>query len=149
MRPLPLFDEHNPLKFEAERRINLKKIVSTSNAPAAIGPYSQGIVASGSFVFTAGQLPLDPKTGTMVGSDIKTQAEQAIKNLIAVLEAGGSGPDRVVKTTVFLADMAHFSAFNEVYGRFFADSPPARSAFQVARLPKDALIEIEAVAIIS
>lgn len=126
----------------------MRKIVSTTNAPGAIGPYSQAIIASGSFVFTAGQIPIDPKTGAIAGDDIVSQSRQALLNLVAVLEAAGAGTDTTVKTTVFLADMNHFAAFNAIYGEFFAASLPSRSAVQVARLPKDVLVEIEAVALV-
>ncbi len=118
-------------------------VVSTPKAPAAIGPYSQGIVA-GALVFTSGQLPMDPVSGAMP-ADPAAQARQCLENVKAVLEAGGSGLDRVAKVTVFLQDMAHFGAVNEVYASFFSGTFPARSCVQVARLPKDALVEIEAV----
>jgi len=119
--------------------------VQTDRAPAAIGPYSQAIVHGG-LVFTAGQIPLDPASGEMVGGDVGVQAERVMQNLAAVLEAAGSSLDRVIKTTVFLRDMDDFAAMNEVYGRYFGDHRPARSAVQAARLPKDAILEIEAVA---
>jgi 2-iminobutanoate/2-iminopropanoate deaminase len=119
--------------------------VQTDRAPAAIGPYSQAIVHGG-LVFTAGQIPLDPASGEMVGGDVAVQAERVMQNLAAVLEAAGSSLDRVIKTTVFLRDMDDFGAMNEVYGRYFGDHRPARSAVQAARLPKDAILEIEAVA---
>lgn len=124
----------------------MKKAISTVNAPAAIGPYAQGIDA-GSFIFTSGQLPVDPKTGMMPG-DIREQARQSLTNVKVVLEAAGSSMDKVVKTTVFLKDMNNFAAMNEVYATFFAEGmAPARSAVEVARLPKDAMLEIEAVAL--
>lgn len=124
----------------------MKKAVSTTNAPAAIGPYSQGIDA-GSLVFTSGQLPLDPATGLMPAT-VEEQARQSLKNVKAVLEAAGSSMDKVVKTTVFLKDMNNFAAMNEVYATFFSGGmAPARSAVEVARLPKDAMLEIEAVAL--
>jgi 2-iminobutanoate/2-iminopropanoate deaminase len=119
--------------------------VQTDRAPAAIGPYSQAIVHGG-LVFTAGQIPLDPASGEMVGGDVTVQAERVMQNLAAVLEEAGSSLDRVIKTTVFLRDMDDFGAMNEVYGRYFGDHRPARSAVQAARLPKDAILEIEAVA---
>ena len=123
----------------------MKETISTKSAPAAIGPYSQGI-AVGNLVFTSGQLPINPDTGTMPET-VGEQARQSLLNVKAVLEAAGSGMDKIIKTTVFLADMNDFAAMNEVYGGFFpAGSFPARSAVQVARLPKDALVEIEAVA---
>lgn len=124
----------------------MKKAISTVNAPAAIGPYAQGIDA-GSFIFTSGQLPVDLKTGMMPG-DIREQARQSLTNVKVVLEAAGSSMDKVVKTTVFLKDMNNFAAMNEVYATFFAEGmAPARSAVEVARLPKDAMLEIEAVAL--
>lgn len=123
-----------------------KVVLSTTNAPAAIGPYSQGIKA-GNFIFTSGQLPIDPKTGDLINNDIKAAAKQCLENIKAILESGGSSLDDVVKTTVFLKDLNDFSSVNEVYAEYFKEKMPARSAFQVARLPKDALIEIEAIAI--
>lgn len=124
-----------------------RKTISTSNAPAAIGPYSQAVVFSGNLVYTAGQIPLDPATGNLVGKTAAEQAEQVLKNLTAVLEAAGSGADRVVKVTVFLKNMEDFAAVNEVYSRFFTGEPPARSAVEVSRLPKDVLVEIECLAL--
>ena len=125
----------------------MKTIVSTKNAPSAIGPYSQGI-AAGSMVFTSGQLGLDPATGDFAPGGIEAQTRQSLTNVKAVLEAAGSGLDRVVKTTVFLKDMNDFAAMNKVYAEFFGEGGcPARSAVEVARLPKDGLVEIEAVAI--
>lgn len=121
------------------------KRVETDRAPAAIGPYSQGI-AAGDLLFTAGQIPLDPDTMEMVGADVAEQTDRVLRNLAAVLEAGGSALDRVVKTTVFLADMGDFAAMNEVYARHFDGHRPARSTVAAA-LPKGALVEIEAVAI--
>lgn len=122
-------------------------LVYSPQAPAPIGPYSQGIAVQGPFIFTSGQIALDVGTMTLVGEDVKVQTAQAIRNLAAVLESGGTSLQNVVKTTVFLADINDFAAMNEVYGQFFAqDPPPARSCVQVARLPKDALVEIEAIA---
>jgi 2-iminobutanoate/2-iminopropanoate deaminase len=121
------------------------KAISTPDAPAAIGPYSQGIDA-GSLVFTSGQLPIDPANGQMP-SDPAAQAGQSLKNLKAVLEAGGSSLEKVVKVTIFLQNMEHFAAVNEVYAAFFSHPLPARSCVQAARLPKDALLEIEAIAV--
>lgn len=123
----------------------MRQVIKTDKAPAAIGPYSQGIEFDSKLVFTSGQIPLDPKTGQMVEGDIKVQTKQVMENLKAVLEAGGSNLKKVIKCTVFLADMNDFAAMNEVYGEYFNQAPPARSAFQVARLPKDAKIEIEAI----
>lgn len=119
--------------------------IQTDRAPAAIGPYSQAIACNG-LVFTAGQIPLDPRTGELVGGDVAAQTERVLQNLAAVLEAAGSALDAVVKTTVFLRDMNDFAAMNEVYGRFFGEHRPARSAVQAARLPRDVAVEIEAVA---
>lgn len=120
--------------------------VATSAAPAAIGPYSQAIGA-GRLVFCSGQIALDPASGELVGEDIASQADRALRNLSAVLDAAGLSFGDVVKTTVFLVDMADFAAFNEVYGRFVPDPPPARSTFAVAALPKGARVEIEAIAV--
>jgi 2-iminobutanoate/2-iminopropanoate deaminase len=120
------------------------KVIQTSAAPAAIGPYSQGFTA-GNLVFTSGQIPLVPETGEVAGTTVAEQTERVIKNLAAVLEAGGSSLSRVVKTTCFLADMNDFAAFNEVYGRHFSGKP-ARSTVAVRQLPKSVLVEIEAVA---
>jgi 2-iminobutanoate/2-iminopropanoate deaminase len=125
-----------------------RTIVATDRAPAAIGPYSQAIVANG-LVFTAGQLPLDPETMTLVDGDVTLQTEQVMQNLAAILEAAGSGFDRVVKTTCFLADLNDFAAFNAVYGRSFGVNPPPRSTVQVAKLPLGALVEVECIAITS
>ena len=123
-----------------------KTTISTDKAPAAIGPYSQA-VRVGDLLFTSGQIALLP-SGELLEGDVAAQTEQVLKNLQAVLEAGGSSLANVVKCTCFLNDMADFSAVNEVYGRSFEDEPPARSAVEVARLPKDVLIEIEAVALV-
>jgi 2-iminobutanoate/2-iminopropanoate deaminase len=124
----------------------VREIVKTESAPAAIGPYSQAVRAGG-FVFASGQIPLDPKTGQFVEGGVREQTEQVMRNLAAVLEAAGTGLDRVVKTTVFLAEMDDFAAMNEVYGRYFAENPPARATVQAARLPRDARVEIEVVAL--
>ena len=126
----------------------MKEIIQTVHAPQAIGPYSQAIKANG-VVFASGQIPTDPQTGQFVAGGIKEQTEQVLKNLAAVLEAAGSSLDRVVKTTVFLLDMQEFSVMNEVYARFFKDEPPARATVQAARLPRDARVEIEAIALTS
>ena len=119
--------------------------VSTAGAPSAIGPYSQGIVAGG-LVFCAGQVGLEPASGELVAG-VEAQAERALRNLAAVLDAAGCTFDDVVKTTVFLADIADFQAVNAVYGRFMPDPPPARSTFAVGALPKGALVEVEAIAV--
>jgi 2-iminobutanoate/2-iminopropanoate deaminase len=124
-----------------------RTIVATDGAPAAIGPYSQGIVANG-FVFTAGQIPLDPETMQLVDGDITAQAERVMQNLSAVLAAAGSGIDRIVKTTCFLTDLNDFAAFNAVYGRYLGVNPPSRSTVQVAKLPAGALVEVECVALV-
>lgn len=123
-----------------------RMVIATTEAPAAVGPYSQAIQANG-FVFTAGQLGLDPATGKLVEGDVTDQARQALKNLQAILEAAGSSLERVVKVTVFLKDIHDFKRVNEVYAEFFKADPPARSAVQVAALPLGGLVEIEAVAV--
>lgn len=120
------------------------KVIQTNAAPAAIGPYSQGFTAGG-LVFTSGQIPLAPETGEVVGKTVAEQTEQAIKNLSAVLQAGGSSLSKVIKTTCFLADMNDFAAFNEVYAKHFPGKP-ARSTVAVRQLPKSVLVEVEAVA---
>lgn len=125
-----------------------KEIVVTENAPGAIGPYSQAVKA-GDFVFVSGQIPIDPKTGNFVSEDVAEQTEQVFKNLSAVLQAAGSSLQNVVKTTVFLADMNDFGRMNEVYARYFTESFPARATVQAARLPKDARVEIEAIALLT
>jgi 2-iminobutanoate/2-iminopropanoate deaminase len=122
-------------------------VVSTDKAPGAIGPYSQAIKVNG-MVFCSGQIPIDPATGNFVSEKIAEQTEQVLKNLNAVLESAGSGLDRVVKTTVFLADMEDFAAMNEVYSKYFDANKPARATVQAARLPRDAKVEIECVAIV-
>jgi 2-iminobutanoate/2-iminopropanoate deaminase len=124
----------------------VKQIIQTEQAPKAIGPYSQAIKSNG-FVFASGQIPIIPETGEFVVGGIAEQTEQVIKNLSRVLEAAGSGLNRVVKTTVFLADMGEFAAMNEVYGRFFSDEPPARATVEAAGLPRGARVEIEAIAL--
>ena len=121
------------------------EIISTELAPKALGPYSQAIRAGG-FIFCSGQIPIDPAAGAVVATTAEAQTRQAITNLRHVLEAAGSGLDKVVKTTVFLADMADFAAVNGVYAELFGDTKPARSCVQAARLPKDVKIEIEAIA---
>jgi 2-iminobutanoate/2-iminopropanoate deaminase len=123
----------------------MKTVVSSAEAPAAIGPYSQAIGA-GELLFCSGQLPAVPNTGDLIGDDISAQARQVLENLGAVLKAGGSSYADVVKTTVFLTDLNDFAAMNKVYGEFFPSAPPARSTVQVAALPKGAKVEIEAIA---
>jgi 2-iminobutanoate/2-iminopropanoate deaminase len=125
----------------------MKEIISTNNAPAAIGPYSQAIKV-GNMVFVSGQIPIDPKTGEFVSNDVAEQTEQVLKNLSAVLEAAGSSLANVVKTTVFLADMNDFVVMNEIYAKHFADNKPARATVQAARLPKDARVEIDCIALV-
>jgi 2-iminobutanoate/2-iminopropanoate deaminase len=124
-----------------------REIIATDKAPAAVGPYSQAVRA-GDFIFTAGQIPLDPATGHMVEGGIEAQTRQALTNLSAVLEAAGTALANVVKTTVFLTDIGEFKLMNSVYAEFFPDAPPARSAVQVAALPLGARVEIESVAVI-
>ncbi len=124
-----------------------KKIVSTDKAPGAVGPYSQAVIANG-FVYTAGQVALIPGSKNINGDDIQTQTRQVLENLSAVLTAAGTTMEQVVKTTVFLKDMNDFAAMNEIYATFFEGDPPARSAVEVARLPLDVLVEIEAVALV-
>ncbi|HOQ38461.1 MAG TPA: RidA family protein [Acetivibrio sp.] len=122
------------------------EVIKTEKAPQAIGPYSQAIVA-GPFIFTSGQIPIDPKTGEVVAGGIEEQTEQVLKNLKNVLEAAGSSMNKVVKTTVYIQDMNSFSKINEVYAKYFSEPYPARSCVEVSKLPKGVLIEIEAVAI--
>ena len=125
----------------------MKEIISTDKAPAAIGPYSQGVRAGG-FLFLSGQIPLDPKTMTVVAGDVAAQTEQALLNMKAVLESQGLDFSDVVKTTVFIKDMNDFGRINEIYAKFFTKDAPARSCVEVARLPKDVLVEIEAIALL-
>ena len=128
-----------------------RQIISTAGAPKAIGPYSQAVVApAGRLLFCSGQIPLDPKTGEMVGAgDVRVQTQRVMENLGAVLVAAGVSFDAVVKTTIFLADLQDFGAVNEIYGVYFPENPPARATVQAAGLPKGALIEIEAIAALS
>jgi 2-iminobutanoate/2-iminopropanoate deaminase len=123
-----------------------KHIVRTEGAPAPIGPYNQGVIAEGKVLFTAGQVAIDPRTGQLDQGDVKAQTRQVLENLKAVLDAAGGSFSDVVKTTVFLKSMDDFSAMNEVYGAYFKDSSPARSTVEVARLPRDAKVEIEVIA---
>jgi 2-iminobutanoate/2-iminopropanoate deaminase len=122
-----------------------KDVISTSNAPAALGPYSQAI-RWGDLIFVSGQIPIDPATSQVVGDDVAAQTERVLKNLAAVLEAAGASLGQVLKTTVYLRDLNDFGKMNEVYARFFSEQPPARATVQVARLPRDVSVEIEAVA---
>lgn len=123
----------------------MKKVVSTDKAPAAIGPYSQAIVV-GDFMFASGQIPIDPATGELVEGGIEAQATQSMENVKNILAAEGLTFDNVVKTTIFLKDMGDFAKVNEIYGKYFTSEPPARSCFEIGKLPKDAMIEIEVIA---
>jgi 2-iminobutanoate/2-iminopropanoate deaminase len=125
----------------------MKDVVLTARGPKPIGPYSQA-VKSGGFVFVSGQVALDPQSGEFVGTEVRQQTERVLENLKAILEAAGVSLHHVVKTTVFLKDMNDFSAMNEVYAKYFSAAPPARSTIQAARLPKDALVEIDVVAVL-
>lgn len=130
----------------AEGEGGMLKVVRTGEAPAAVGPYSQGVSAVG-FVFVSGQIPLDPATGTMVPGGVEEQTRRVLRNVAAVLEAAGSGLDRVVKTTVYMTDLGEFDAMNRVYAEAFAGALPARATVQVARLPRGAAVEIDAIAL--
>jgi 2-iminobutanoate/2-iminopropanoate deaminase len=123
----------------------MKNVITTDRGPKPIGPYSQAIKANG-FIFLAGQVALDPKSGELVGSEIRQQTERTLENIKGILEAAGVNLHHVIKTTVFLKDMNDFSGMNEIYARYFTAAPPARSTVQVSRLPKDALVEIEVIA---
>lgn len=122
-----------------------KEVINTNNAPEAIGPYSQGVIV-GDFVYTSGQIPLNPVTGELV-TDIKLATKQSMENIKAILEEAGTSLNNVVKTSIFLKDLNDFEAVNEVYGTYFIENKPVRSCVQVAKLPKDAVIEIEAIAV--
>ena len=124
----------------------MRQIISTEGAPKAIGPYSQAVRSAG-LLFLAGQIPIDPATGKLVEGDIATQTERVLENIKAILEAAGSSLERVVKTTVFLKDVNEFAAMNEMYGRYFPQNAPARSTIEAARLPRDARVEIDAIAL--
>ena len=124
----------------------MKEIVSTGQAPEAIGPYSQAVIHNG-IAYLSGQIPLDPATGQMAAGDVAEQTVRVLENLGAVLAACGSGFDKVLKTTVYLADMSEFAKMNEVYGRYFKEKPPARATVQAARLPRDARVEIDCIAV--
>jgi len=126
----------------------MRKVISTERAPKAIGPYSQAVISNG-VVYLSGQIPIDPATGQLVEGDIAAQTERVLENLKAVLEASGASMESVLKTTVFLKDMADFPKMNEVYGRHFASNPPARSTVQAAKLPRDVSVEIDAIASVS
>src|SRR5215469_13949258 len=124
----------------------MRTIISTPDAPQAIGPYSQAIGANG-FVFTSGQIAIDPATQQVISGDVAAQTDRVLKNLSAILKAAGSGLDRVVRSTVFLKNMNDFAAMNEAYGKYFSAAPPSRSTVEVARLPKDVLVEIDVIAL--
>jgi 2-iminobutanoate/2-iminopropanoate deaminase len=124
----------------------MREVISTKDAPQAIGPYSQAIRANG-FVFVSGQIPTDPATQQIVVGDAAAQTERVLKNLAAILQAAGSGLEKVVRSTVYLKNMGDFGAMNEVYGRHFASAPPARATVEAARLPKDVLVEIDVIAL--
>lgn len=123
----------------------MKQVVSTAQAPQAIGPYSQAVVSNG-FAFLSGQIPIDPATNQLIEGDISAQTERVLQNLKSLLEACGSSLAQVVKTTVFLKDMGEFAKMNEVYGRYFSEQPPARATVEAARLPRDVRVEIECIA---
>jgi 2-iminobutanoate/2-iminopropanoate deaminase len=124
----------------------MREVIATNDGPKAIGPYSQAIKANG-LIFLSGQIPLDPSTQQLISGDVAAQTERVLQNLAGVLKAAGSSLQQVVKTTVFLKNMSEFGAMNEVYGRYFTEAPPARSTVEVARLPKDVLVEIDVIAL--
>jgi 2-iminobutanoate/2-iminopropanoate deaminase len=124
----------------------MQEIIQTSKAPSPIGPYSQAVRGNG-FIFVSGQIPIEPGTGAVSGGDVAAQTRQVMKNLAAILEAAGSGLEKVVKTTVFLANMEDFAQFNRVYGEFLGNARPARATVQVSRLPKEVLLQVDAVAL--
>lgn len=124
----------------------MREVISTKDGPQAIGPYSQAIKANG-FVFVSGQVAIDPTTQQVVSGDVAAQTERVMKNLSAILKAAGTGPEKVVRSTVFLKNIGDFAAMNEVYGKHFSSAPPARSTVEVARLPKDVLVEIDVIAL--
>jgi 2-iminobutanoate/2-iminopropanoate deaminase len=124
----------------------MREVIASKDAPQAIGPYSQAIRAAG-WVFTSGQIAIDPTTQQVVPGDVTPQTDRVFKNIVAILQAAGTSLDKVVRTTVFLKNMSDFAAMNEVYGRYFSANPPARSTVEVARLPKDVLVEIDVIAL--
>jgi 2-iminobutanoate/2-iminopropanoate deaminase len=124
----------------------MRSIISTKDAPQAIGPYSQAIKANG-FIFTSGQIAIDPATQQVITGDVAAQTDRVLRNLSEILEAAGSGLGKVVRCTVYLKNMSEFAAMNEVYGKYFSSAPPARSTVEVARLPKDVLVEIDVIAL--
>ena len=125
----------------------MRSVISTEDAPKAIGPYSQAIHAA-DFIFTSGQVAIDPATQQVIAGDVAAQTDRVLRNLAAILDASGSSLRKVVRCTVFLKNMGDFAAMNEVYGRYFKEAPPARSTVEVARLPKDVLVEIDAIALV-
>jgi 2-iminobutanoate/2-iminopropanoate deaminase len=125
----------------------MREVIATEQAPKAIGPYSQAIRAQG-LIFTSGQVAIDPATQQVIAGDVTTQTDRVLKNLAAILQASGSSMEKVLRCTVFLKNMEDFAAMNEVYGRYFKQSPPSRSTVEVARLPKDVLVEIDAIALV-
>jgi 2-iminobutanoate/2-iminopropanoate deaminase len=125
----------------------MREVISTNDAPQAIGPYSQAIKANG-FVFASGQIAIDPATQQLIGGDVAAQTDRVLKNVSSILQAAGTGLEKVVRSTVFLKNMSEFQAMNEVYGRYFSASPPARSTVEAARLPKDVLVEIDVIALV-
>ena len=125
----------------------MREVISTNDAPQAIGPYSQAIKANG-FVFASGQIAIDPATQQLIGGDVAAQTDRVLKNVSSILKAAGTGLEKVVRSTVFLKNMSEFPAMNEVYGRYFSASPPARSTVEAARLPKDVLVEIDVIALV-
>jgi 2-iminobutanoate/2-iminopropanoate deaminase len=125
----------------------MREVISTNDAPQAIGPYSQAIKANG-FVFASGQIAIDPATQQLIGGDVAAQTDRVLKNVSSILQAAGTGLEKVVHSTVFLKNMSEFQAMNEVYGRYFSASPPARSTVEAARLPKDVLVEIDVIALV-
>lgn len=129
------------------RKMPEKSIVYTKKAPEPVGPYSQGVVATGTFVFTAGQIAIDPETGKLIEGDIKAQTKQVLENIKAVLESAGTGLENVVKVTVYMKDLSEFSQMNEVYSEYFKESKPARTTVEVSNLPKGVKIEIDAIAV--
>ncbi len=135
-----------PSLQERERNLFMKTVINTADAPQAIGPYSQAVVAKG-FVFISGQIPIDPRSGNLVAGDIRDQTKQVMENGKAILAAAGCGMAQVVKATIYLKNMADFGAVNEVYGSYFSSEPPARATVEVARLPKDVAVEIDFIAV--
>jgi 2-iminobutanoate/2-iminopropanoate deaminase len=125
----------------------MREVIATKDAPQAIGPYSQAIRANG-FVFVSGQVAIDPATQQVISGDVATQTERVLKNLTGILQAAGTGMEKVVRSTVFLKNMGDFGAMNDVYGKYFHSAPPARSTVEVARLPKDVLVEIDVIALV-